>query len=83
MPAKDTIPKETALFPRYPGWCSFCRKIHKEVGPLAEGPDLVFICYQCCLLCASMIQTECRRRGIDMPEGKEEVQEKRKGDREY
>ena len=24
-------------FPRYPGYCSFCRKSYKEVGGLAEG----------------------------------------------
>jgi hypothetical protein len=32
---------EPALVPRYPAWCSFCRKSHTDVGPLAEGPDAV------------------------------------------
>ena len=56
-----------ALFPRFPGWCSFCRKNHKDVGPLAEGPDQVYICYDCCQLCANIIQAECERLGIDVP----------------
>jgi ATP-dependent Clp protease ATP-binding subunit ClpX len=45
-------------------WCSFCRKNHRDVGPLAEGPDQVYICYACVLLCAAIIERECERRGI-------------------
>jgi ATP-dependent Clp protease ATP-binding subunit ClpX len=57
--------EEVASFPRYPGWCSFCRKNYKDVGPLAEGPDQVYICFQCCLLCANIIHAECQRRRTD------------------
>jgi hypothetical protein len=55
MVEKDKAANDPPSFPRYPGWCSFCRKNYKDVGPLAEGPDQVYICFQCCLLCASII----------------------------
>jgi len=45
-------------------WCSFCRKSHRDVGPLAEGPDQVYICYPCVRLCADIIEQECQRRGV-------------------
>jgi hypothetical protein len=61
-----------ALFPRYPGWCSFCRRNPKDVGPLAEGPDQVYICHQCCMACAKLIQAECQRLGIPGPPGQQE-----------
>ena len=32
-------------------YCSYCRKSHRDTGPLAEGPDHVFICYRC-IMCA-------------------------------
>jgi hypothetical protein len=67
MADKETFTDETTLHPRYPGWCSFCRKSYKEVGPLAEGPDEVYICFVCALSCASMIQGECERKGIPLP----------------
>jgi hypothetical protein len=51
----------------YPGCCSFCRKHHHEVGPLAEGPDVVLICYGCAHACARCIEEECQRLGIAMP----------------
>ena len=46
--------------------CSFCGKSHREVGPLIEGPDGVFICASCVDLCESIIQQE-RRRGGQLP----------------
>jgi ATP-dependent Clp protease ATP-binding subunit ClpX len=54
--------------PRYPGWCSFCRKSYRDVGPLIEGPDLVFICYGCTQACSRLIEGECRRLGVALPE---------------
>src|SRR5438105_3347949 len=36
-------------------WCSFCRKHHRDVGPLAEGPDGVYICYPCVKLCVDIL----------------------------
>jgi ATP-dependent Clp protease ATP-binding subunit ClpX len=46
--------------------CSFCGKSHREVGPLIEGPESVFICASCVDLCESIIQQE-RRRGGQLP----------------
>jgi ATP-dependent Clp protease ATP-binding subunit ClpX len=43
--------------------CSFCGKSHREVGPLIEGPDNVFICGSCVELCQTIIQQERRRGG--------------------
>src|SRR4029077_13091851 len=43
--------------------CSFCRKSYREVGPLVEGPNDVYICGECVELCQSIIDQEKRRRG--------------------
>lgn len=43
--------------------CSFCRKSYREVGPLVEGPDEVYICGECIELCQSILEQERRRRG--------------------
>lgn len=42
-------------------WCSFCRKNWREVGPLAEGPDYVYICYDCIRRCTDIIVKERER----------------------
>jgi ATP-dependent Clp protease ATP-binding subunit ClpX len=42
--------------------CSFCRKSYREVGPLVEGPEGVYICGECVELCLSIIAQEKRRR---------------------
>src|SRR5438552_16532118 len=44
-------------------YCSFCRKSHRDVGPLVEGPSEVYICGECVELCQSIIDQEKRRRG--------------------
>ncbi len=44
-------------------YCSFCRKSHRDVGPLVEGPGDVYICGECIELCQSIIEQEKRRRG--------------------
>jgi ATP-dependent Clp protease ATP-binding subunit ClpX len=49
-------------------YCSFCRKSHRDVGPLVEGPGEVYICGECVDLCQSIIDQEKRRRGT--PKGK-------------
>jgi ATP-dependent Clp protease ATP-binding subunit ClpX len=49
-------------------YCSFCRKSHRDVGPLVEGPGEVYICGECVDLCQSIIDQEKRRRGA--PKGK-------------
>ncbi len=43
--------------------CSFCRKSYREVGPLVEGPEEVYICGECIDLCSSILDQERRRRG--------------------
>jgi ATP-dependent Clp protease ATP-binding subunit ClpX len=43
-------------------YCSFCRKSYREVGPLVEGPDEVYICGECVELSQSVIVQEKRRR---------------------
>jgi ATP-dependent Clp protease ATP-binding subunit ClpX len=43
-------------------YCSFCRKSYRDVGPLVEGPDGVYICGECIELCTSIIHQEIRRR---------------------
>ena len=45
-------------------YCSFCRKSHRDVGPLVEGPAEVYICGECVELCQSIIDQEKRRRGV-------------------
>lgn len=42
--------------------CSFCRKSYRDVGPLVEGPDDVFICGECLELCQSIFDQEHQRR---------------------
>ena len=42
--------------------CSFCRKSYREVGPLVEGPDDVYVCGECIELCQSILDQEKRRR---------------------
>src|SRR3982750_4050358 len=49
-------------------YCSFCRKSHRDVGPLVEGPGEVYICGGCVELCQSIIDQEKKRRGS--PKGK-------------
>ncbi len=43
--------------------CSFCAKSYREVGPLVEGPDDVYICENCIDLCQSILTQEHKRRG--------------------
>ena len=47
--------------------CSFCRKSYREVGPLVEGPDDVYICGECIELCQSILDQERKRRGSSRP----------------
>ncbi len=44
-------------------YCSFCRRSHRDVGPLVEGPGDVYICSECIELCQSIIEQEKKRRG--------------------
>jgi ATP-dependent Clp protease ATP-binding subunit ClpX len=52
-------------------YCSFCRKSHRDVGPLVEGPGDVYICGECIELCSSIIDQEKRRRNSGKGASKE------------
>jgi hypothetical protein len=41
---------------RYVGYCSFCREGYRKAGPLAEGPDHVYICAKCAEQCRILIE---------------------------
>ncbi len=41
--------------------CSFCGKTSREVGPMVEGPNDVYICSNCTDLCQNIFRQEKRR----------------------
>ncbi len=41
--------------------CSFCGKTSREVGPMVEGPNDVYICCNCTDLCQNIFKQERRR----------------------
>jgi ATP-dependent Clp protease ATP-binding subunit ClpX len=41
--------------------CSFCGKTSREVGPMVEGPNDVYICTNCTDLCQNIFKQERRR----------------------
>jgi ATP-dependent Clp protease ATP-binding subunit ClpX len=41
--------------------CSFCGKTSREVGPMVEGPNDVYICSNCTDLCQNIFKQERRR----------------------
>ena len=41
--------------------CSFCGKTSREVGPMVEGPNDVYICGNCTDLCQNIFKQEQRR----------------------
>jgi ATP-dependent Clp protease ATP-binding subunit ClpX len=41
--------------------CSFCGKAEREVGPMIEGPERIFICASCVDLCSTIIRQEKRK----------------------
>ena len=41
--------------------CSFCGKSSREVGPMVEGPNDVYICNNCTDLCLNIFKQERRR----------------------
>ncbi|QVL31977.1 ATP-dependent Clp protease ATP-binding subunit ClpX [Telmatocola sphagniphila] len=58
----DTTRRPTGARRNHNAYCSFCRKSHRDVGPLVEGPGDVYICGECIELCSSIIDQEKRRR---------------------
>jgi len=47
--------------------CSFCGKSEKEVGPIIEGPEKIFICASCVDLCSTIIRQEHRKTIRNQP----------------
>jgi len=47
--------------------CSFCGKTSREVGPMVEGPNEVYICANCVELCQNIFKQERRRVRSDTP----------------
>ncbi len=43
--------------------CSFCGKTSREVGPMVEGPNEVYVCGNCVDLCQNIFRQERRRVG--------------------
>ncbi|MBL9001047.1 MAG: ATP-dependent Clp protease ATP-binding subunit ClpX [Phycisphaerae bacterium] len=41
--------------------CSFCGKTSREVGPMVEGPNQVYVCAGCTDLCQNIFRQEKRR----------------------
>ena len=41
--------------------CSFCNRPQRDVGPMIEGPEDVFICANCVELCRNIIKQEKRK----------------------
>jgi len=41
--------------------CSFCGKTSREIGPMVEGPNDVYICSNCVDLCQNIFKQERRR----------------------
>ena len=61
VPRADYEPNKSMHLEGNAARCSFCRISFLEVGPLAEGPDSVFICYNCLELCQEALEVELGR----------------------
>jgi predicted RNase H-like HicB family nuclease len=53
--APDVNPPGSASEVKKQAFCSFCRKEHRDVGPLVEGPSEVYICGECLKFCQAML----------------------------
>lgn len=47
--------------------CSFCGKTSREVGPMVEGPNDVYVCSNCTELCQNIFKQERRRVSTGRP----------------
>ena len=47
--------------------CSFCGKTSREVGPMVEGPNDIYICANCTDLCQNIFRQERRRVSTARP----------------
>jgi ATP-dependent Clp protease ATP-binding subunit ClpX len=52
---------------RRSSYCSFCGKGYREVGPMVEGPNDVYICASCVELCHNIIRQEKRKLASSRP----------------
>ena len=52
---------------RRPSICSFCNRSQRDVGPMVEGPENVFICANCVELCHNIIRQEKRKLSENKP----------------
>jgi ATP-dependent Clp protease ATP-binding subunit ClpX len=57
----STAGSETGFRGRKVTTCSFCGKTSREVGPMVEGPNDVYICCNCTDLCQNIFKQERRR----------------------
>ena len=62
MPSNNDTTDNTNEEQKKKAFCSFCHRSSREVGPLVEGPNYVFICGDCLDLCQSILTREKRRR---------------------
>ena len=56
-----TLGGDTGFKGRRVTTCSFCDKSSREVGPMVEGPNDVYICANCTELCQNIFKQERRR----------------------
>lgn len=47
--------------------CSFCGKTSREVGPMVEGPNEIYVCSNCTDLCQNIFKQERRRISASQP----------------
>lgn len=47
--------------------CSFCGKTSRDVGPMVEGPNEVYVCSNCVDLCQNIFRQERRRVSSGQP----------------
>ncbi len=59
--ANDTRNGSSAGGGRKQSTCSFCSRPQRDVGPMIEGPNGVFICANCVDLCRNIIRQEKRK----------------------
>ena len=47
--------------------CSFCGKTSRDVGPMVEGPNEIYVCSNCTDLCQNIFKQERRRISASSP----------------
>ncbi len=67
MPPANTTDDGKGFRGRRLTTCSFCGKTSREVGPMVEGPNDVYICTNCTDLCQNIFKQERRRVGQGAP----------------